>query len=397
MSETALAEIPRVQAGWQALARMDEGEFKRHLAEMRLARERIRQIQTAVMVEGTHYGKVPGIEKPFLHQPGAEVLCQPLELVPEYIRTIEYGDGVTKPHVTVVIECRLHKGDMEGPIVGTAGGACNSWEKKYRYRNAGIACPECGKQAVIKGNVQYGGGWLCWKRKGGCGHKWPDGSKEIEGQSVGQIENPDPFDQLQTFLSLAEKRAFVKCTRTVTATSDLFTQDEDQVDDAPPAPKKTDNQPQDTEYVGHDEEPPPPKKPAAPAKPALAYENRTLTTDEQAELDKVICYRYTGLGGSESIEVGNSLLTALGVKSPSEIPHRFYELLLAMASTKYDFTSIPPGALAKSTDAQIADGLAKRRKLMEGDPIDQVDKAAKDKTEKLAKAREALQTAQNSA
>lgn len=30
-------------------------------------------------------------------------------------------------------------------------------------------CPQCHVAAVIKGNEEFGGGWVCWKKKGGCG------------------------------------------------------------------------------------------------------------------------------------------------------------------------------------------------------------------------------------
>lgn len=37
------------------------------------------------------------------------------------------------------------------------------------------ACPECGKSnAVIKGKEEYGGGWVCFKKKGGCGYSWQE-------------------------------------------------------------------------------------------------------------------------------------------------------------------------------------------------------------------------------
>lgn len=40
------------------------------------------------------------------------------------------------------------------------------------------ACPKCGKtSSVIKGKEEYGGGWLCFKKKEGCGHKWQDDPK----------------------------------------------------------------------------------------------------------------------------------------------------------------------------------------------------------------------------
>ncbi len=36
-------------------------------------------------------------------------------------------------------------------------------------------CPVCGKDAIIKSKAEWGGGWVCFKKKGGCGTKWPEG------------------------------------------------------------------------------------------------------------------------------------------------------------------------------------------------------------------------------
>ena len=33
-------------------------------------------------------------------------------------------------------------------------------------------CPECGQPAIIKGKEEWGGGWVCWKKEGGCGAKF---------------------------------------------------------------------------------------------------------------------------------------------------------------------------------------------------------------------------------
>lgn len=35
-----------------------------------------------------------------------------------------------------------------------------------------IACASCGERALIKGKEEYGGGWVCFKKKGGCGQKY---------------------------------------------------------------------------------------------------------------------------------------------------------------------------------------------------------------------------------
>lgn len=43
-------------------------------------------------------------------------------------------------------------------------------------------CPACGAQAVIAGKPEYGGGFVCWKNKGGCGAKFADES-ELTGDS----------------------------------------------------------------------------------------------------------------------------------------------------------------------------------------------------------------------
>jgi hypothetical protein len=40
-------------------------------------------------------------------------------------------------------------------------------------KQEGEACPSCGNMsAVIESKPEYGGGYVCYKKKGGCGHKW---------------------------------------------------------------------------------------------------------------------------------------------------------------------------------------------------------------------------------
>lgn len=44
-----------------------------------------------------------------------------------------------------------------------------------RVESTRNACPKCGKvKPVIKGKEEYGGGWVCFKKKGGCGATWHD-------------------------------------------------------------------------------------------------------------------------------------------------------------------------------------------------------------------------------
>jgi len=229
----AMPSVPSQQAGVLALAVMPEAEFEARLAGLKKGRERIARIKRELMEEGTHYGTIPGTPKPTLLQPGAEVLCEVFQIRPDFIPTITYGDNVTSPAVRVVTRCELHLGSLDGPVVGVGEGSANSWEKKHRYRRGERACPACGAIGhIIKGKDEYGGGWLCYRAKGGCGAKFKDGDAAIEGQQVGDVENPDPHDLENNILKMSVKRAHVDGTKRATASSDLFTQD---VEDLPGA------------------------------------------------------------------------------------------------------------------------------------------------------------------
>lgn len=49
-------------------------------------------------------------------------------------------------------------------------------------------CPACGAEAVIAGKPEYGGGFICWKNRGGCGAKFAT-ERELTG---GQPHTPEP-------------------------------------------------------------------------------------------------------------------------------------------------------------------------------------------------------------
>lgn len=216
-----------------ALAVMSDQDFDRRLSALKQGRSRVQQIQREIMVEDVDYGTIPGTPKPTLYKSGAETLCVFHGLVARM--EVEYiaGDGFGAPHLTYNAECYLHLGSTDGPIVGTGHGTANSWERRYRYRRGERTCPSCGLMGtIIKGKAEYGGGWLCWRRKNGCGTTFPDGDESIEGQNVGDVENPDPFDLAVTLMKMAEKRAHVDATLRATGTSGLFTQD---VEDGAPA------------------------------------------------------------------------------------------------------------------------------------------------------------------
>jgi len=91
-------------------------------------------------------------------------------------------------------------------------------------------CPSCTKPTIIKGKEEFGGGWICFAKKGGCGQKFPAGAVEIEGQQTGRVQNPDVADTINTVLKMAKKRAHVDAAIALARCSDMFTQDVEDFD-----------------------------------------------------------------------------------------------------------------------------------------------------------------------
>ena len=193
----------------------------------------IQDVMKKVMQPDVHYGVIPGTNKPTLLKPGAEKLMLTFRLDPQY----ESQEHFIGDHLFVRSKCTLYHSPT-GRRLGSGEGSCSTKESKYAYRKGQRLCPECGKETIIKGKEQYGGGWLCWKKKDGCGAQWPDGTKEIEDQNTDRVANPDVADQYNTVLKMANKRSLIAAVLNVTAASDIFTQD---VEDLPEfAQKNTD-------------------------------------------------------------------------------------------------------------------------------------------------------------
>jgi hypothetical protein len=190
-------------------------------ADMKQQVQRIQEIMEAVMKEDVHFGKIPGTDKPSLYKAGAEKLCMTFRLAPEYDIVEKERDG---DHLTITSRCTLIH-IPTGQKFGSALGSCSTMESKYAYRKGSRVCPECSATAIIKGKAEYGGGWLCFKKNGGCGAKFPDGDPAIEKQETGRIANEDKADQYNTVLKMSNKRALLAAVLNATAASDIFSQD----------------------------------------------------------------------------------------------------------------------------------------------------------------------------
>lgn len=181
----------------------------------------IRTFVQAELVRDVDYGEVVKDAKPTLLKAGAEKIALYYQTRPAYhVDRNELGEG----HVEFMVRCELIA-RSNGAIAAEGYGSCTTMESKYRWRKSDRQCPACGQSMIIKGKDEFGGGWLCYKAKGGCGAKYRDGDKAIEGQQVGRTPNPDIWDQRNPCLKIAMKRSLVSAVLSLGSLSELFTQD----------------------------------------------------------------------------------------------------------------------------------------------------------------------------
>jgi hypothetical protein len=226
-----------------------QSAFLAPVADVRTALMRYQAVKDfigGVLREGTDYGKIPGAgDKPTLLKPGAEKMATFFGFTVRFDLTEKVEDWTGEQHggepfFYYRYRCSLWRG---ASLVAEGDGSCNSWEKKYRYRSSERVCPVCGKSTIIKGKQEYGGGFICFAKKGGCGAKFPDNAPEIVEQVVGQVKNPDPADTVNTLQKMAQKRALIAPILIATNTSDYFTQDVEDFIDGTFAPEQAHSKP----------------------------------------------------------------------------------------------------------------------------------------------------------
>jgi hypothetical protein len=195
-------------------------------------KRKILDVMHAVMVEGEHYGKIPGCgDKPTLLKAGAEVLATTFGLAPRFkVTKTDLGNG----HREVEVTCELVSIGTE-KVLGEGLGSCSTMESKYRWRQGKRVCPACGSDAIRLS--KHKPEWFCWAKLGGCGETFAKDDPSVADQQVDRVENPDIADTYNTVLKMAKKRAQVDATLTVTGASDLLTQD---IEDLPPASREYD-------------------------------------------------------------------------------------------------------------------------------------------------------------
>jgi hypothetical protein len=184
-------------------------------ADVRRQVNLIQEVMRDVMREGEHYGKIPGCgPKPALLKAGAEKLCMTFRLAPEpKVDVVDLGGGHREYRVTV------RMGSIQtGRFLGAGVGSASTMESKWRYRteSTGVAVPK-EYWAARKANPEAAQAIL------GAGMS----AKKIDGEWViaRRVEHDNPADYYNTCIKMAKKRAAVDAVLTVTAASDIFTQD----------------------------------------------------------------------------------------------------------------------------------------------------------------------------
>ncbi len=238
----------------------------------------IQDLMSQVMQNDLHYGVIPGTPKPTLYKAGAEKLNFTFRLAPKFkIEKSDLNDG----HREYEIICELYHINS-GQFFGAGVGSCSTMEVKYRYRESKRKCPACNLETIIKGKQEYGGGWVCFKKKGGCGVKFDDSDPVIIDQKIGRIENPDLADQYNTILKMAKKRALVDATITACAASDIFFQDLEDLNVKVENGKKPDSSPKKTTTKKTTKKP----EPTGDAQEVVVKINANLLTLAKGELPK---------------------------------------------------------------------------------------------------------------
>jgi hypothetical protein len=288
--------------GMATLANMNEDDFRAKLDVMKRGLERVAIIQRELMKEGVDYGKVPGIARPFLHQPGAEMLSNlyGFAVRQEAERIVrKVGDDPGVPPYAFVTKSFVHLGDFDGPIVATGSGEANPYETKYHERFTVQGCPVCGRPKLIK-RVKppaLAGKWQCpgWGDMGGCGTIFEPNDPRLAPTGKEIVPDTDLWGLAETILAMSAKRSLVASVRRATGTSGLFTQDEDS--------PSVQSQSARASEGGGEADPPPPVVESATLNVPVAPGGKT-TQVTQVQLDRLKALSTEkGLNGAKIAEL----------------------------------------------------------------------------------------------
>src|SRR5690348_1838582 len=167
-------------------------------ADIRAQVNLMQDVMQEVMLKDTHFGVIPGTAKPTLYKAGAEKIMSTFRIAADPEVTDLSRDGEIHYRVKVSML------SPNGTFLGAGIGECSSGEDKYSWR-AAVCDEEFEETPENRRRVKFA------KYKGNIEKK-----KQVR---------TNPADVSNTILKMAKKRGLIDGVLTVTAASDLFTQD----------------------------------------------------------------------------------------------------------------------------------------------------------------------------
>jgi hypothetical protein len=287
------------------------------IEEIKQMRDQIQQLLRDVMREGidNDYAIIPGTKKQSLLKPGAEKICSMFRFsVEPKVEELCEGDEVT-------YRVFVHLTSPSGRFLGAGVGECSTQETKYAWRAA--ICIEEWEAAPAS------------KRR----QKWDKGFNGAPATCVLQVRE-NPADKANTVLKMAKKRSLVDAVLTVTACSDIFTQDVDE----------------DLGDNGHKTQPGNHSTQKAEEKPAA---------DQGPVISGPQAGRFYGIwknSGRNPADIGLYLQRVCGVDDSRKMPKKFYDEACRWAGTKEPVpaaatTEEKPSLSPEQREAQAAFGI----------------------------------------
>lgn len=197
----AVVELKQGAIAAPSVGRMAVADIIQHVAV-------VQEVMRAIMKPDVHYGRIPGAgDKPTLLKAGAEVLCMVFRIADSY----EVTDLSTADSIRYRVNC-IGTHQTTGIIMGSGLGEASSSEEKYKWRKA-VCHEEWEETPANMRRVKHARG------KGGSTYK------------MEQVRT-EPADLANTILKMANKRAKMAMVLNVTAASDCFSQDLEDMDAA---------------------------------------------------------------------------------------------------------------------------------------------------------------------
>lgn len=194
-------------------------------------RNKIIELMQRVLKEGTHYGGIPGVDRPCLLKAGAEALGLVFGFVPKFIVKEKDLPG---DHREYTITSQIYS-RKTGELIAEGLGLCSTMESKYRWRKQYLTedvgavpssyweVPRDDLNARNKALEDVFGSGKYRTKKTDSGWR----VMKITGDAD-RSENSDISDVLNTVLKMGKKRAYIDAIITACGVSDIFSQDLDE-------------------------------------------------------------------------------------------------------------------------------------------------------------------------